>query len=418
MSRLALLAVAVGAAAIAAVVYSVGPPAVASKLAFLGKPPAASPADPIAAGEARGVAFLLKQQSPDGTWRSDVYAAFKDGTALTPLVLCALQDAAESADSKAARQKASDWLAKMAKSDGTIDTGKDGLPYPVYTAALTVTALSHPENKRHVKARDAWLKYLLDRQLTEQNGWHHEDKQYGGWGYYPGVPKKPAPGQAIPAQHLLESNISATVFALDAIAAAKGWDETTSVFLLPESYVLRRYQNDDGGFHFVHDDPVRNKAGASGTGPDGRPRFHSYGSATADGARLAWWCDSAWRQPDPPGTGMVRGNAPAFLRAEWWLEKHFTPDAHPGTYVPTHEPNRNAVYFYYARSVARTFRLCGVKEGNGRPWAEPLAEALLAKQRPDGSWANPVDLVRENDPIVATAYALTALAECRKALPK
>jgi A-macroglobulin complement component/prenyltransferase/squalene oxidase-like repeat protein len=375
-----------------------------------------APASSREQGIKDGVAFLLKQQSDDGAWRSDVYATFKDGTALTPLVLCALQDSAESADTKAARQKASEWLAKMARPDGTIDEGKEGIPYQVYTAALTVTALSHSENKEHTKARDAWLKYLLDRQLTEQNGWHHEDKQYGGWGYYPGMPRKPAPGQSVPGQHLLESNISATAFALDAIAAAKGWDETTAVFLLPESYVLRRYQNDDGGFHFVHDDPVRNKAGASGTGPDGRPRFHSYGSATADGARLAWWCDSAWRQPDPPGAVMVRGNAPAFLKAQWWLEKHFTPDRHPGTYIPTHEPNRNAVYFYYAASVAKTFRLLGVKEVYGRPWAEQLAEALLAKQLPDGSWANPVDLVRENDPIVATAYALTALAEYRKAL--
>ena len=61
----------------------VGPAAVAPKLAFLGQPPAdAPPADPVADGQARAVAFLLKQQSDDGAWRSDVYATFKDGTAL------------------------------------------------------------------------------------------------------------------------------------------------------------------------------------------------------------------------------------------------------------------------------------------------------------------------------------------------
>ena len=95
--------------------------------------------------------------------------------------------------------------------------------------------------------------------------------------------------------------------------------------------------------------------------------------------------------------------------------KHFAADRHPGTYIPTHEPNRNAVYFYYAASVAKTFRMLGVKEVNGRPWAEPLAEALLARQQADGSWANPVELVRENDPVLATAYTVSALAECRKA---
>src|SRR5437016_5267934 len=39
---------------------------------------------------ARGVRFLLKQQSPDGAWRSETYGAFKDGLSLTPLVLHSL----------------------------------------------------------------------------------------------------------------------------------------------------------------------------------------------------------------------------------------------------------------------------------------------------------------------------------------
>lgn len=402
MSRLALLAVGLGAAALAAVVYSVGPPAVAPELAFLGKPPAAPPTDPVATGRTPGVAFLLKQQSADGAWRSDVYATFKDGTALTPFVLVALQDGESVADTRSARSKASAWLAKRAKPDGTIDEGKDGLPYPVYVAALSVIALSHPEYKGHIKARDAWLKYLLARQLTERNGWRPEDKQYGGWGYYPLVPKKPAPGEAVPAQQLLESNLSATTFALEALHAAGVTDPKV---LGPARRFVESCRNDDGGFHFIYDDPVRNKAGQSGPGPDGKPRFHSYGSTTADGTRALVLCGA---KPDDPKVTAGRD----------WLVKHFVADTHPGTYVPTHEPNRDAVYFYYAASVARTFRLLGVKEANGRPWAEPLAEALLARQRPDGSWANPVDLVRENDPIVATAYALTALAECRKQIQK
>jgi squalene-hopene/tetraprenyl-beta-curcumene cyclase len=388
-----------GVAVVGVVVYKVGPPAVADKLAFLGQPPAdAPPADPVAAAHARGVAFLLKHQSDDGAWRSDVYALFKDGTALTPLVLCALQDAGGE-ESAAARRKASDWLAKKAKPDGTIDEGQDGIPYQVYTAALTVTALSHPENKHHLKARDAWLKYLLARQLTEKNGWKDTDKQYGGWGYYPGIPKKPSPGEAVPAQQLLESNLSATVFALDALKAA-GVDDPK--VLGPARRFVESCQNDDGGFHFIYDDPVRNKAGGDGTYPNGEPRFHSYGSTTADGARALLLCGA---KPDDPKV----------LAARDWLVKHFAADRHPGTYIPTHEPNRNAVYFYYAASVAKTFRMLGVKEVNGRPWAEPLAEALLARQQADGSWANPVELVRENDPVLATAYTVSALAECRKA---
>jgi hypothetical protein len=46
-------------------------------------------------------------------------------------------------------------------------------------------------------------------------------------------------------------------------------------------------------------------------------------------------------------------------------------------------------------------------------WAEALAEELLVRQRDDGSWANPVDSFREDDPLVATSFAVRALAGCR-----
>ncbi len=366
-----------------------------------------------------GVAFLRKHQSEDGAWRSDVYAAFKDGTALTPLTTAALLEATDTSLAASVNPlscsitfapfaelepllKASSWLARRARPDGTIDEGPDGLPYPTYTAALSVLVLSRSENASSAAARDAWLKYLLARQLTRQNGWKPGDKQYGGWGYYPGIPKKPAPGQAVPAQQLLESNLSATVFALEALKAA-GFEDPK--VLGAARRFVESCRNADGGFHFISDDPVRNKAGAADPGPDGSPRFRSYGSATADGVRALLLCGA--KPTDEP---VAAGRA--------WLEQHFAADRHPGDYVPTYERNRNAVYFYYARSVAKTFRALGVTEARGRPWAEDLTAALLARQKPDGSWENPLDPQRENDPIVATAYAVSALAECRQALAK
>ena len=81
-----------------------------------------------------GIAYLVKHQSPDGSWRSDRYATFKDGTALTPLVVCALQKAGGSPE---AVRQGCQFLAK------SIPIGDEGtLDYPAYTAALSVTALS------------------------------------------------------------------------------------------------------------------------------------------------------------------------------------------------------------------------------------------------------------------------------------
>ena len=314
----------------------------------------------------RGVEFLLLRQAEGGAFASDVYATFRDGTALTPLVLLALQQATGLADRTAdARRKAAAFLGSFARPDGAIHPGPDGLAYPIYTAALAARTLDGP-------ARDAWRRELLARQLTEAHGWTPADTHYGGWGYYPGVPRKPASSEAVPAQHLLESNLSATRFALQGLAA--GGPLPADLAARAATFLARR-RNPDGGYHFVAGDPVRNKAGQT----DGAIR--SYGSATADGVL----CERLLGQT---------GERPLA-----WLRDHARADRHPGDYVPAHEPNRDAVYFYYVAALSEAF-----------PEARPgLRRHLAARQAADGSWANRLDLVREDDPVLATAYAVLAL---------
>lgn len=313
------------------------------------------------------------------------------------MVVVALQESGHE-DTQPNRADGCSFLARYVKPDGTIDEGEIGLDYPVYTAALSVVALSREAERSPAfrGPREAWLKYLLARQLTEPNGWTPDDKEYGGWGYCRVVPKKPDPGRVAPP--LIESNLSATTFALDALAAAGHRDK--KVYAAAVKFLVRR-QNDDGGYHFIYDDPVRNKAGS----PDGGRSFHSYGSATADAARAESTCrDALGLTACPPGKSLG------------WLTDHFRPGTHPGTYAERHEPNRDAVYFYYAASVARAFTLTGTREAAGGPWAPRLAEELVKRQRDDGSWANPVGLVREDDPPTATCWAVIALAHCRAAM--
>jgi len=351
-----------------------------------------------------GTSDLVNRQSPDGAWRSDTYATFKSGTALTPLAVIALQRVLKpSGDGPSPIHGGCDFLAKLVKADGIIEGADGEIDYPVYTAALTVVALSHPSQAKHVKARDAWLRFLLDRQLTEANGWQPADKPFGGWGYCRLVPKKPAPGTIAPP--LVESNLSATVFALEALKAAGVKDrapfEKALTFvrrcqnflprdggvMLPEAY-------DDGGFTFIYDDAVRNKAGAILPRASSRDAFNSYGSATADGLRALRLCGE---------TDTDRIDA-----ARRWTQKNFRAVQHPGNYAAGTEANRDAVYFYYAASVARTLR----DEELPIEWADPLAKEVARRQKPQGYWENPLELVRENEPIVATANALLALEAC------
>ena len=65
------------------------------------------------------------------------------------------------------------------------------------------------------------------------------------------------------------------------------------------------------------------------------------------------------------------------------LFRSFRPDTHPGTYTPAHEPNREAVYFYYAASVSKALRTAKVTEAGGKPWAPALAAATAMAS---GTW--------------------------------
>ncbi|HEY8505004.1 MAG TPA: hypothetical protein VIL46_10515, partial [Gemmataceae bacterium] len=79
----------------------------------------------------RAADFLIARQSPDGTWRSDVYGTFKDGSALTPLAVCALQAAGLDSDrvSRSARQGLQ-YLADLAQDDSTIKAPDYGFDFP------------------------------------------------------------------------------------------------------------------------------------------------------------------------------------------------------------------------------------------------------------------------------------------------
>ena len=215
---------------------------------------------------------------------------------------------------------------------------------------------------------------------------------------------------------MLESNLSATAFALEALRAA-GVASDDPAYRSALTFV-KRCQNfaddgqpntpfDDGGFFFIYDDAARNKAGIAGKDRSGRERFASYGSMTADGLRALTLCG---RPADDPRVVAARS----------WLEMNFRADSHPGKYAEDRRHNRDAVYFYYCCSVARALlaaRLDELQTSGGKVrWAETLADALIRRQREDGRWSNPLVPQREDDPLVGTCLAASALAACRETL--
>jgi hypothetical protein len=358
---------------------------------------------------------MIAAQSPDGAWRSSTYGVFKDGLSLTPTVLKAVAFGPDVDGSASARRRAAGYLIAHVKPDGSIDGGRFGMVYPVYTASAATIALTYLNLPEGRGARDAWLRELRRRQLAEDLGWSPGDPAFGGWGYSIEPPSRDDVDSS-PALHV-DVDLSSTLFAVGALRIAGVAAEDPAI--RKALAFVERCQNvaaddragdprfDDGGFFFTTTDPVRNKAGVAGTDRHGRTRYHSYGSATADGLRALLRC------------GLARDH-PRVVAARKWLERHFSASSNPGAFEPAREVDREATYFYYAWSVAHAFRALGIVEvetdGRRVAWAEALAEELIRRQRDDGTWSNRFTASKEDDPLVASPFAAGAIAICRTVL--
>jgi hypothetical protein len=154
---------------------------------------------------------------------------------------------------------------------------------------------------------------------------------------------------------------------------------------------LERCQNPDGGFFFSTVITDANKAGEEG----GRPR--SYGTATADGilSLLA--------------TGDELSHSGVRAAAEW-LVSHHAVGRVPGFPEDCPQAWSAGMIHYYLAASARVFRRLNIEEApKGHSWARELVTALGARQQPDGSFKNSNFLMKEDDPLLATAFSLTAL---------
>jgi hypothetical protein len=361
----------------------------------------------------RATDFLISRQSPDGAWRSTVYGFYKDGPTLTPHVAFELQQIAVASDSKDhAESLAANYLVRLTSDDDVLS--KD-LIYPVYTAADTVRILSHRDSPAVMSARAAYLALLRSHQLTASNGWEPSDPEFGGWSYALVPPHRPING--LPRGPWDWSNLSATRYAVDALLASGV--ATDDPALRAALVCVERCQNfpqdqpsadpkfDDGGFFFVPADEIHNKAGVAGNDVHGRQRYHSYGSATVDGIHAMLAC------------GLERSN-PRVIAGLDWLARHGDIGHNPGDFIAANEDIRDATYFYYCRGLAQLY-LSGcdaqldamVRKTGGAP---KLAQVLLSRQRPDGSWSNSFTDAKEDDPLIATPLAAEALWRCRQAI--
>jgi squalene-hopene cyclase-like protein/prenyltransferase/squalene oxidase-like repeat protein len=312
--------------------------------------------------------YLWSRQAEDGGFHSTTYGLLRSGQSLTPFVLVALLDVpkSESSPPRGAVERALTFIKANTNADGALglidDTSAD---YPNYATALAVCAAVKARSPGHEKVIEPMVAHLRAQQFNETNGWTSQNAPYGGWGMGGTIHRPPETGHV---------DLSMTRHVLEALQLS-GVPVSDSVMTRALIY-LQRSQNPDGGFYFSPVNPEINKAGKSAG------RFSSYGTATADGVL-------ALRAAGVPDED------PRITKAIAWLKGHHQPDRATGFDEGTGQPWGSGLRFYYAHAISRVL---------------PTLPVDLPPQGSDGSFRNTVNLVKEDDPLIATTFALYVMA--------
>jgi hypothetical protein len=333
---------------------------------------------------ARAAAYLWQQQADDGGWHSHTYGLLRSGQSLTPFVLEALLEVPERVYPlpQAKVDRAVAFIREHTRPDGALGMNDPGIPdYPNYATALAVSALCRTRRTGWKEQVGPMVAYLRGQQFTEQNGWDRLDPVYGAWGMGGERRTRPNTGHV---------DLSMTRHVLDALRAWGALDSDTAfecarVFVERcQNFDPRRTDDGDGGFFFSTTEFETNKAGHDGT------HFRSYGTTTADGILALF----AIGRPS---------SDPRVAAAAHWLSRHHHDIDVPGFVGPAYQRWPRGLAFYYSAASSQAFRALHVDAG------AQVADSLRRTQRADGSWANAENLVKEDDPLIASAFAVRAL---------
>jgi hypothetical protein len=336
----------------------------------------------------KGAAWLWSRQEADGGWHSHTYGLLRSGQALTPFVLDALLEVPEAVypPPRDGVDRAIAFIRAHTQPSGALGTADPGIPdYPNYGTALAVSALARARRTGWQEQVAPMVAYLRLQQFTEQNGWAPRDPAYGAWGM--GGDRRTPPDTG----HV---DLSMTRYVLDGLHAA-GLAASDPAFAAARIFVERCQNFDaqhpdalDGGFFFSTTESDTNKAGQEGA------HFRSYGTTTADGILAL----------------LAVGHAPDSSRvvaARRWLTSHHRDMDVPGFTGEAYQRWPRGLAYYYSASSMRAFRLLQVDAGAG------VERGLQQTQHGDGSWSNPENLVKEDDPLIATPFAIRALVKGR-----
>lgn len=329
--------------------------------------------------------FLADRQSGDGAWRSSHYAAFREGDALTPVALWAMREREESF---AAGLR---WLRRLT-DELPANEPWVALQYPLFTASYSAQVFAKVGDAPRAAV---WAALAEQLRIVPALGWPANDPACGAWSDSPAPPHLP-PGLSA-APDMVAPNLSATLLGVQALNAAGRTtsSKTARAFIVQ----CQNFSADDGGFFFTPGDPIRNKAGIASRDEYGHMRFNSYGSATCDGLLALIECGATMDDP----------RVHAALR---WLQQHTGGLRHSGEWAKGRGSARESLAFYHAQALTAVLAL-PFRDRAIADWAAQqrhlLETDLAIQQHADGSWTGTAPESCEDDPLLATAFALRAV---------
>lgn len=155
----------------------------------------------------------------------------------------------------------------------------------------------------------------------------------------------------------------------------------------------------DGGFYYLIPKEDTVESGTERTTANGGLR--SYGSMSYSGFKSLVYA------------GLTK-NDPRAKAALEWISKNYSVEENPG--------QGNAGLFYYYNTFGSGLAAAGspileTADGANHEWQNDLLVELAKTQKADGSWANTNQQWFENDPNLATSFALLALSYCDEEFP-